>query len=198
MLKRSPMNRTGVLRIASHDITERKTRTRKCATCREPFAPRNMTHKVCCAACGLALAEKNRTAANRAETRKRLAALKSRASHLKDAQAAFNKFIRARDAELPCVSCGRFHTGAWDAGHYKSVGAMPALRFVEINVHRQCVPCNQYKSGNVIEYRIGLVKRIGVLSVEWLEQDHPAKKYTILEAQAIKATYKQKLKELQA
>lgn len=155
-------------------------------------------HVCCSLECALDQNDKRKAKADRADTRKRLAALKSRASHLKDAQAAFNKFIRARDAALPCVSCGRFHTGAWDAGHYRSVGAMPALRFVEINVHRQCVPCNQHKSGNVIEYRIGLVKRIGVLSVEWLEQDHPAKKYTILEAQAIKATYKQKLKDFQA
>jgi hypothetical protein len=195
------MKRTGfssVLRVASHNLAARKPRTRKCAECRKTFTPRTHMHVCCSLECALDQNDKRKAKADRADTRKRLAALKSRASHLKDAQAAFNKFIRARDAALPCVSCGRFHTGAWDAGHYRSVGAMPALRFVEINVHRQCVPCNQHKSGNVIEYRIGLVKRIGVLSVEWLEQDHPAKKYTILEAQAIKATYKQKLKDFQA
>ena len=189
------MIRTGILRVASFT----KSRTRKCATCCNQFAPRNMTHKVCSPACGLALAEKLRIKADRAETRKRLAIFKSRASHLKDAQSAFNAFIRARDALLPCVSCGRFHTGSYDAGHYRSVGAMPALRFCEINVHRQCVPCNQYKSGNIVEYRIGLIQRIGVLLVEWLEQDiHPPKKYTIPEIQAIRVEYKQKLKGLQS
>jgi hypothetical protein len=187
---------TGILRVASFNA-ESKRKTRKCAVCRTPFEPRNMTHKVCSPECGLKLAELTRVKADRAETRKRLAALKSRADHLKDAQAACNAFIRARDALLPCVSCGRFHTGAYDAGHYRSVGAMPALRFHELNVHRQCVPCNQHKGGNIVEYRLGLIARIGAASVDWLEMDHPAAKYTIEQALAIKAEYKLKLKELQ-
>lgn len=196
-MKRSPIARTGLLRVASFNAPA-KRRTRKCAVCRTPFEPRNMAHKVCGPECGLKLAAKERITAERKETRKRLADLKTRASHLKDAQAAFNAFIRARDAHLPCVSCGRFHTGAYDAGHYRSVGAMPALRFHELNCHRQCVPCNQHKAGNIVEYRLGLIKRIGVLSVDWLEMDHPAAKYTIADALAIKAEYKKKLRELQA
>lgn len=74
---------------------------------------------------------------------------------------------------------------------------MPALRFEELNVHKQCVPCNQHKAGNIVEYRIRLVERIGLALVEWLEQDHPPAKFTIEDAQRIKAHYKQKLKELQ-
>lgn len=123
-------------------------------------------------------------------------AVKTRSEYLKEAQVAFNAFIRARDEHLPCISCGRFHTGAYDAGHYRSVGSMPALRFHEDNCHKQCVPCNQHKAGNVVEYRIRLVERIGADRVAYLEGPHEPAKYTIDDAKRIKAEYKAKLKEI--
>ena len=102
-----------------------------------------------------------------------------------------------RDKDEPCISCGRYHVGKYDAGHYRSVGACPELRFCELNVHKQCVPCNQHKSGNVIEYRINLVNKIGADKVTWLErQDQEPKKYTVEECKAIIAYYKAKCKEL--
>jgi len=155
-----------------------------------------MTHKACSPECALSLAAIEREKKDRQVTRKRLDALKTRSDYLKQAQAAFNSYIRERDRELPCVSCGRFHDGAYDAGHYRSVGAMPALRFHELNTHRQCVPCNQHKAGNIVEYRLGLIKRIGLAMVDWLEMDHPPAKYSIEEIKQIRATYVAKLKQL--
>lgn len=173
-------------------------RLRKCAVkgCANRFQPRNISHKVCGPECAAihAVAERKRLDAK--QTRERKQAMKTRSDYLKSAQAAFNKFIRERDAHLPCISCGRFHTGAYDAGHYRSVGAQPALRFHEDNVHRQCVPCNQHKSGNVVEYRLGLIARIGAERVAFLEQEHAPAKYTIEEARQIKAHYVAKLREL--
>jgi hypothetical protein len=122
--------------------------------------------------------------------------LKSRADWLRDAQAAFNRYIRLRDHDKPCISCGRNHQGQWHAGHYRSVGACPELRFEEANVHKQCAPCNDHLSGNIVEYRRGLIERIGIDQVEWLEGNHEAKKYTIEEIKAIKAEYTHKAKEV--
>lgn len=172
-------------------------RKRKCRICKEHFLPRNSTHTACKPECALEAAKLKREALARRDDRLRKQKLKSRSRWLGEAQAAFNAYIRARDAALPCISCGRHHEGAYDAGHYRSVGAMLALRFEELNVHKQCVPCNQHKAGNIVEYRIRLVDRIGLPMVEWLEQNHPPAKYTIEDAQRIKALYKQKLKELQ-
>ncbi len=177
---------------------EPKHRTRKCgvSTCRKPFEPRSITHKACCVECALALAEQLRAKADRIAKRAGLEKLKTRRDYLKTAQVAFNAFVRNRDelAGLPCVSCGRHHTGAYDAGHYRSVGAMSSLRFNESNCHRQCVPCNQHKSGNIVEYRLGLIARIGAKVVEWLELDHPPRKWSIDELKAITVTYRAKLK----
>ena len=186
---RSPLNRSGSLS---------PKRTRKCAVkgCANRFQPRNMGHKVCGPECAAVQAAKERQRLDAKQTRERKAALKTRSEHLKDAQAAFNAFIRERDAALPCISCGRHHTGAYDAGHYRSVGAQPALRFHEDNVHKQCVPCNQHKSGNAVEYRLGLIARIGAERVAFLEQEHPPAKFTIEQAKEIRDTYRAKLRAL--
>lgn len=175
-----------------------KPRTRKCAvkTCRQPFVPRSLTHKACGAECSVLLVEQEKASKLRKERQEGLAKLKTRNDWLKEAQAAFNAYIRERDRDLPCISCGRHHKGQYHAGHFRSVGAQPALRFNENNVHKQCAPCNNHLSGNVVEYRLRLIEKLGAFAVELLEQEHPPAKYTIEEAQAIKATYKQKLKEL--
>ena len=131
------------------------------------------------------------------ETTERKKALKSRAEWLKEAQAVFNKYIRMRDEGKPCISCSRHHGGQYHAGHFRSIGAAPELRFNEYNCHRQCQPCNTHLSGNLLEYRRGLISKIGIDQVEWLEGKHEAKKYTIEEIQAIKKEYQQKIKELE-
>jgi hypothetical protein len=85
---------------------------------------------------------------------------------LKKAETVFNKWVRERDKELGCISCG----GSVDhAGHYFSVGSHSAWRFNESNVFGQCVGCNCFKHGNLIHYRMGLVKRFGEDAVSALE-----------------------------
>jgi hypothetical protein len=188
-MKRSPIARTGTLKPA---------RTRKCAVkgCANRFQPRNMMHKACSPECAIVHSTGERKRLDAKQTRERKAALKTRNDYLKEAQAAFNAFIRERDKDLPCISCGRFHTGSYDAGHYRSIGAQPMLRFHEDNTHKQCVPCNQHKSGNAVEYRIRLLLRIGAERVAYLEQEHPPAKFTIEEAKGIKAHYMAALKDL--
>jgi hypothetical protein len=146
---------------------------------------------------------KELAAIGRREIKVRKEKLKSRADHLREAQAAVNEYVRLRDAHLPCISCDStpsdhdLITGSrWDAGHYRSVGACPELRFEPLNIHRQCVKCNRNLSGNAVEYRIRLVKRIGVDKVDWLEGPHSARKYTVDEIKTIKADYRALTREL--
>lgn len=175
-----------------------------CKICGGDYIKRSMGHKVCSPDCAKAIAlavrnkaERKVAAAERVKDRAKKESLKTRQQWLKEAQAAFNSWIRWRDRDLPCISCGRHHQGAHDAGHYRSVGAMPALRFHEDNVAKQCVPCNQHKSGNVLECRIGLLARIGAERVAFLEGPHEPAKYTIEDAKRIKAEYKARLKNQQ-
>lgn len=172
-------------------------RQKKCAHCREPFVPRTSLAVACSVDCAMAVAAAVKVIAERKSDKVRKLALKSRQDWLREAQAAFNAFIRERDRAEPCISCGRFHDGQWHAGHFRSVGAQPALRFDETNVHKQCAPCNNHLAGNVVEYRLRLVQKIGQSAVDLLELEHEPAKYSIADAQRIKAVYKAKLKQLQ-
>lgn len=130
--------------------------------------------------------------------REKLKLLKTRSEWLKELQAVFNKFIRLRDRGLPCVSCSHPDDGSRQrhASHYKSVGGNPALRFDLSNVNSSCSICNNYLSGNLVPYRVELIKRIGLAEVERLEGPQQPLKLTIPEIQELIKTYKQKCKEL--
>lgn len=121
---------------------------------------------------------------------------KSRADWQREAQAAVNAYVRARDENLPCISCARYHTGQYHAGHFLSRGSHPHLALDERNIAKQCMPCNVHLSGNQLNFRRGLIDRIGLSAVEALESDQDARKHTVEELRAIKAHYKAKLAEL--
>ncbi|WP_179179089.1 recombination protein NinG [Pseudomonas sivasensis] len=187
-----------------------KPKNCKNPACGISFPPQRLGQSVCSPKCGLAIKDVNQAKARkslaqveRREIKVRKENLKSRADHLREAQAAVNEYVRLRDAHLPCISCDStpndndLMTGSrWDAGHYRSVGACPELRFEPLNIHRQCVKCNRNLSGNAVEYRIRLVQRIGAEKVAWLEGLHPACKYTIEEIKAIKTEYRAKTRKL--
>lgn len=84
----------------------------------------------------------------------------------KIAERHFNKFIRERDRDKPCISCGKYTT--LECGHFYSGGHYSALKFEEDNCAGQCRKCNWYLSGNLIEYQKNLRKRIGDERVEKL------------------------------
>ena len=169
-----------------------------CRVCKAEFQPFNSLHKACSPKCALELAVSVREKKERKERREAKVKLKSRSDHLRDAQTIFNRYIRLRDAKEPCISCGRHHEGQYHAGHYRTVGACPELRFDEDNCHKQCAPCNNHLSGNIVEYRINLLNKLGQARLDKLEGPHEPKKYTIEEIQRIKATYKAGIKALEA
>jgi hypothetical protein len=173
----------------------------KCAICKKEFIKFNMAHKVCGAICAgeyvfkLNAKEKEEKARiERIADKKAKERLKNRFEWIKQAQTIFNSYIRYRDFNMPCISCGRHHNGQYHAGHYLSTGARPNLRFNEQNVHKQCAPCNTHLSGNLINYRINLIKKIGEKAVLELETNYEPKKYTIDDLREIIEHYREKIK----
>ena len=135
--------------------------------------------------------------ADRAETRRRKEAIKTLADLKREAQTALNRWIvHVRDKDRPCISCGRFHQGAWHAGHYLSRGAAPQHALNPLNVWKQCAPCNTYLHGNLIPYRVRLIELIGIDAVESMESDNRPRKWTREELISIRETYRLKLKEM--
>lgn len=177
----------------------RPRKAKKCqnADCRAEFVPQRMGQKACSPACAVSLVQASRAKAERKELREAKQKAKTRGDWLREAQAEFNRWVRLRDADLPCVSCGRNHEGQYHAGHFYSIGARPNLRFDERNVHKQCATCNTYLHGNLINYRTGLIVRIGLAAVEALEADQTPKHYSIEDLKAIKAEYIRKRKEIE-
>lgn len=192
-MKRTPLTRTTTFR------TEAKAKV--CEACGKPFFPASSMQRVCrkasCATKWLAIQAR----ADRAKTKARKEAIKTIPQLLQECQREFNKFIRERDrmAGVVCISSGRpldWSGNGVDAGHYRSVGSAPHLRFDERNCHAQSKHDNQWKSGNAVDYRMGLIKRIGLEAVEALEADNRIHKWTREELTAIRDTYRAKVREL--
>ena len=155
-------------------------KNKKCKFCGDEFKPVRSMQSVCSPDCACKLVEQKKIkTADKAikdkekELRKHLKEskerLKTKGQLAKEAQAAFNKYVRLRDKDLPCISCGRHHQGQYHAGHYRSVGSSPHLRFNLWNVHKQCSVCNNHLSGNLINYRMNLIKKIGLDKFDLIE-----------------------------
>ena len=184
-----------------------------CPHCRGKLETGQRIHAECIAPWAAAQAEKAQRAqakkaraaakVERASIRARKEAIKTIPDLIKEAQREFNGYIRARDQDQPCICCGRplgdgDVGGAFDAGHYRSTGSASHLRFNEHNCHAQRKQCNRYGAGRAVDYRIGLIGRIGLEAVEALEAQNAPHKWAREELIAIRDTYKQKLKELKA
>lgn len=186
-----------------------RQKTCKNPSCKSKFTPWSTTQTACSWQCAFEISKAQSTKdeaakrkQDRAETRAKKQALKTRSQWMKEAQVEFNKYIRVRDFGLPCISCSvamgaQKVGGTFDCGHYRSVGSAPHLRFDERNAHAQCKRCNRYGSGRVSDYRLGLMHRIGRDVLEALEADQEAKHYTIDDLKQIKAHYRAKCRELE-
>lgn len=180
-------------------------RRSRCPFCKSKLDPGQRIHPSCIepwaaaqeakAQRAQAKAQRMAAKADRAETRRRKEAIKTLADLKREAQTALNRWIvHVRDKDRPCISCGRFHQGAWHAGHYMSRGAAPQHALNPLNVWKQCAPCNTYLHGNQAAYRAQLVLEIGLAAVEALESDNTPRKWTREELIAIRDTYRKKLK----
>ena len=172
---------------------------KKCVTCKTEFNPHSSLAKACSPRCAVEYTKQVRAKKQAKADKARLEEMKTLPQLIKECQQVFNKFIRLRDWGKPCISCGAPHTGAansFDAGHYRSVGSSPEVRFDPRNVHGQCKRCNRFGFDSSA-YRANLVSKIGVDQVEALEGEKAAKNYTRQGIRAMIITYKQKCKELE-
>lgn len=125
--------------------------------------------------------------------------LKTLSQYESDAKKEFQKFIRLRDADLPCISCGATDT-VFHGGHFYKAEIYSGLIFDERNCSKQCAKCNTYLGGNENNYRLGLIQRKGVPFVLQLDADAIKLrdyKYTKQELIDIKNHYKKLNKEFE-
>lgn len=121
----------------------------------------------------------------------------------KEAQKAFNEFIRLRDADKPCFCCGQWRSGGneplrggtWDAGHFRGRGATIELAFDETNVHRQLKSCNAWDWDRVYA-EAEILRRIGPEAMERLKGPHPMPHFSRDDMRRIRDTYRAKAREM--
>ena len=171
----------------------------RCKNCREKFEPKHFNQKYCfkpdCVKAWVTSAKKNNW---KKEKKKLKEELETVQSLTKKAQRYFNAFIRERDKEKPCVSCGKKLASKFDAGHYFS-STHKNITFDENNVHGQCVRCNRDLHGNLLNYQLGIQERIGADELIKLhEEAHKIRKFSREELKDIIELYKEKLKNLKA
>ena len=171
-----------------------KIKLKQCKQCGEFYKPFNTLQVVCSAICALEFNSKK-------EVDKRFKVMKSDSRSLIElrnlARVSFQIYIRQRDKDLPCISCNK-SDAKWDAGHYLKAEIYTKLIFNEDNVHKQCSYCNLQLAGNLIEYRKGLVKKIGINRVQELEDmadSSRSYKFTKEELITLAKNYKLKIKK---
>ena len=169
----------------------------KCKNCKQPFEPIRFLQKFCLKdECVRVWVESEKTKQWKKTKAKMKNDLLTIQDYIKLAQQTFNKYINLRDKKLPCISCGKPITGRVNASHYFNANNHWNVRFNEFNVHSSCITCNQYLSGNLIEYRKGLINKIGEEQLTLLELEaNKTRKFTIEELKEIINTYKQKIKQ---
>ena len=171
--------------------------TRKCKVCKEVFEKKTPLQYVCSISCSIEYSRSKQDIKAKkewSEKKKVLSEkLKPLSAYEKEAKKAFQAWVRKRDADLPCISCGKYNCADWAGGHYFDAGIYSGLMFHEWNVNKQCnTYCNKFLSGNKPNYRIGLVKKIGLENVLWLEENKDrlrSRKYTKYELIEIKNKY---------
>lgn len=175
-----------------------------CRSCKKSFDPcrdrnNNIIKSRLCNSCLTKKTLAKLEEAKKAKHREIKEKLKTKSDWLRDLQKVFNKYIRLRDKNKPCISCNKPLVGKYDAGHFFTVGAYPNIRIHEDNVHGQCVECNQHKHGNTSEYGLNLPLRIGKERfANLLEARNKPLNISIPEIKEKISYYKDKIKQLES
>lgn len=182
-----------------------RLKTKTCANdqCKKEFTQQKPMQKVCSPLCAAKYAEQSRAKKEKKQARADLAKFKREnkpiSQWIAEAQKSVNAYIKLRDHDKPCISCGKPDTGynglrgqMFDAGHYRSRGAASHLRFNTNNIYKQCVRCNRNLSGNVVEFRKNLVELKGEEFVLALEHDNQIRKFDREYCERVKRIFNKK------
>jgi hypothetical protein len=164
---------------------------KKCKVCSKMFIPKRSFQGVCDYRCANRLV-KIKAKKEKQEKRDEFV---NYSKLMSEAKQAFQKWVRLRDENKPCVSCGKLTAEQWDGGHYFKAEVYKGVIFNVHNVHKQCSNCNRWLDGNLIPYRKELIARIGLQRVEELEEladTTRQKKWSRAELISIRDFYKKK------
>ena len=131
-----------------------------CKECGKEYVKQNSTQKVCSYICALKYNEKKteerfNKAKESVKTDKKFMAIRDLAKKV------FQKYIRIRDKDLPCISCETTYSEEWHGGHLFKAELYSGVLLNELNVNKQCKKCNYFSDGNEVNYVKGFIKKYG-------------------------------------
>jgi hypothetical protein len=170
----------------------------RCKNCRNKFEPMHFNQKYCfepeCTRVWIDKVNRERLRTLKREHRKQESETLPRLQ--KKLKEVFHLYIRTRDKNRGCISCGKVLLGKYDAGHYWNSNNHAVIRYHPDNVHGQCVQCNQHLHGNLLEYQIHLKLKIGAERYQYLEDiRNQTKKWSREELKELIEHYEKKLKD---
>ena len=181
----------------------KKAKKKRCKECGELFTPLRDLQPCCSYSCEVAYIDKNlkslvsegkKIRVKEANKKKKESKSKDKQVLLKLAQTVVNKYVRLRDKDKPCCSCGHVEGRQFHAGHFESAGGNQHQRFYTLNIHKQCSICNNHLSGNLVSYRKFMIDKYGIEKTEAIENDHSTKKYTVEYLQKLIRVFKKKIR----
>ena len=177
----------------------KKPKKKKCKNCLSFFIPDRLMQTTCSFECAIEYSNKPKVQKkyiiDKHRELKKEFKENDKPTLIKLVQVLVNRYVRLRDLNKPCISCG-YKGGSRQihAGHYKPAGNNQQLRYNTINIHAQCSICNNHLSANLVNYRAALIKKIGLEKVEYLECNHETKKYTVEYLQKLIKVFRKKIK----
>lgn len=202
---------------ASARLTVPVLKPRKCKHCRESFLRRRPIQPYCSPACeaeaapaiAVKIAAKREREARKAQaedkrqTRAQLEAMKGVPRLKKEAQEAFNRYIRLRDNGKPCFVTGDILRlggvgGGFDAGHIRSRSEADHLRFDERNVHGQAKRSNAAGATKPHVMREAAERLLGKETADALYADNRVHKWTRDELREIRDKYRSLARDMRA
>jgi len=174
----------------------KKTKKKRCKECKKLFVPIREMQTTCSIQCALTHSQKPKVKKDYQLKNKKELAEKypDKSSELKLTQKAVNEYIRLRDKNKPCISCGTTKNIQYHAGHFRPAGNNQNLRFYTLNIHKQCSVCNNYLSANLINYRNNLIEKLGLEKVQEIEANHQTKKYSVEYLQRMRKIFNKKIR----
>ena len=143
-----------------------KIKPKKCKNCAKLFTPKRSTLEVSCSVtCAIELG-KNKPI--KVSKQSQLEPLKTISDYRKELQTKINMIVRLIDLNHVCISCGKIPNKPF-AGHYHAVGSNETLRYNLFNIFVQCMRCNSFNSGMLLEYGKGLKQTFGQTTKDYCE-----------------------------
>ncbi len=173
-----------------------------CKGCEQQFTPQRSFQQCCSPRCAIDLSIKNRNKKRKSENRKYKKEFrdKDKTWHANALKRDFHRWVKWRDRNEDCISCGCSLTNlpsrSVHASHYRPAGGNSAVKYHPWNVHLACSVCNAHKSGNLVSYRAALIDKIGLENVEWLESQTQTCTWDIDDLKLMRVGYRRILRDV--